>query len=464
MNKLLFSIIFLCGVLFCSVADAQKKKRKQTKKKPAPKVVVKSVDMFSFLFDDSLWESKIANFEQNPNHKKFDFKWQSSAKRSLRSVNKGLKMLGVKAGETVIASNHEGALEGVSISFFNKGDNGVISKAQFLNLAAQIRAKLTKKLTSSSRREQKKVTVDLTRDTWESGGTTYRLDQSTSRGVAEFLRLRVMSSRTAGRGEATADRTYLRANIVRDKSNEDIYIDNIPMVDQGKKGYCACASAARIYQYYGRTTDQHEIAQLAGSSASSGTTLPEMVGSLKKVTSQLNSRVNILYEYPKGICDQKLDYRTYENGLKEMMRDVNAYQQLAKKNGTKSIKLNGEKDYARVSSKQYISFSYFIGSCDPETFRTVMMEKNSFSRFQSKIKEYIDQGIPVGWCLQLGLFPEPGLPQARGGHMRLITGYNSKTKQIIYTDSWGNGHGKKRMDAGKAFSMTNAILVLPPTK
>ena len=48
--------------------------------------------------------------------------------------------------------------------------------------------------------------------------------------------------------------------------------------------------------------------------------------------------------------------------------------------------------------------------------------------------------------------------------MRLIIGYNSKKKELIYSDSWGHGHGKKKMDAGKAFSMTNAILVLPPTK
>mgnify|MGYP002809445487 FL=1 len=48
--------------------------------------------------------------------------------------------------------------------------------------------------------------------------------------------------------------------------------------------------------------------------------------------------------------------------------------------------------------------------------------------------------------------------------MRLIIGYNNKTKEIIYTDSWGDGHAKKSMDAGEGFSMTNVILVLPPTK
>jgi hypothetical protein len=48
--------------------------------------------------------------------------------------------------------------------------------------------------------------------------------------------------------------------------------------------------------------------------------------------------------------------------------------------------------------------------------------------------------------------------------MRLIIGYNEDKEEIIYTDSWGEGHAKKSMDAGEAFSMTNVLLVLPPTK
>ena len=147
-----------------------------------------------------------------------------------------------------------------------------------------------------------------------------------------------------------------------------------------------------------------------------------------------------------------------------MMRDINAYQQIAKKTGAKSIPVEGEREYARIPSDEYISFDYFIYKCEPKIYREVMMKKSSFSRFNSKIKEYIDQGIPIGWCLQLGLFPEKGMEQAMGGHMRLIIGYNQATKEIIYSDSWGEGHAKKTMDAGEAFSMTNVILVLPPTK
>ncbi len=458
-KKLQIGCGYVLGTLLIHSAVAQNYYRRP---------VAKPVEIESFIFSDKLWTTKIADFEKDTENKKFNFKWQSSAQNGLRSEGAGFKMLGIEAGECVIISEGGQELKGISLSFYNKGDNGYIDKAKFNTLSNEVRDKVTEKLATKPRTEEKKTTVTLNQSEWIKGDTSYLLDSSTANdGTPEFLRFRIMSTTTAKRGESTADRTSLRANVVKDNKTGEVFIDNIPMIDQGQKGYCACASAARIYQYYGRTTDQHEIAQIAGSSAHGGTSIAEMVGALKKVTSSLNSRVNILYEYPKGLSDKDFDDRAYRNyilGAKEMMRDINNYQQLAKKTGAKSIPIEGEKEYARIPSDSILSFEYFIYKCDPKTFREVMMQKSSFSRFNSKIKEYIDQGIPVGWCLQLGLFPEKGMEQATGGHMRLIIGYNQKTKEIIYSDSWGEGHSKKTMDAGEAFSMTNVILVLPPTK
>ncbi len=428
----------------------------------------KPVEIESFVFSNTLWETSIQDFEKHADNKKFNFKWTTSDKSGLRSEGFGFKMLGIEAGECVIVSEGGKELKGFSLSFYNKGDDGPMERSRFNKLSSQVVDKITEKLGAKPRISEKKGTVPIVQTEWMKDKTTYQLDNSISEeGTPEFLRFRIMSSATAKRGESTADRSSLRSNVVKDNITGEVYIDNIPMVDQGQKGYCACATAARIYQYYGRTTDQHEIAQIAGSSAQGGTTMGEMVGSLKKVTKHLNSRVNILYEYPKGLADMDFDERAYRNyvlGAKEMMRDVNAYQQLAKKNGAKSIPIEGEKDYARVPNDEILRFDFFISKCDPKLFREVMIKKSSFSRFNSKIKEYIDQGIPVGWCLQLGLFPEKGMEQAMGGHMRLIIGYNQKTQEIIYSDSWGKGHAKKVMDAGEAFSMSNILVVLPPTK
>ena len=59
-----------------------------------------------------------------------------------------------------------------------------------------------------------------------------------------------------------------------------------------------------------------------------------------------------------------------------------------------------------------------------------------------------------------GRFPEEGLPQANGGHMRLVIGYNEKTGEIIYSDSWGMGHEEKRMKAADAWTITNNLFFL----
>lgn len=51
---------------------------------------------------------------------------------------------------------------------------------------------------------------------------------------------------------------------------------------------------------------------------------------------------------------------------------------------------------------------------------------------------------------------------AKGGHMRLIIGYNPQTKEILYTDTWGAGHELKRMPEDWAFTITHDAFFLRP--
>lgn len=45
------------------------------------------------------------------------------------------------------------------------------------------------------------------------------------------------------------------------------FIDGIPMINQGEKGYCAAATLARVLQFYGYAVDQHGLADLAETEA-----------------------------------------------------------------------------------------------------------------------------------------------------------------------------------------------------
>ena len=45
----------------------------------------------------------------------------------------------------------------------------------------------------------------------------------------------------------------------------------------------------------------------------------------------------------------------------------------------------------------------------------------------------------------------------------MVTGYNDSTGEIIFSDSWGAGHEKKRMRMSDAHKATRGLFVLKPT-
>jgi hypothetical protein len=253
---------------------------------------------------------------------------------------------------------------------------------------------------------------------------------------SEFLRLRVASV-SAAAGTKIAGRSTLKANVER-KDDGDVFIANFPMIDQGQKGYCAVASIARVASYYGLSADQHEIAQLANTSVM-GTSPEEMEEAFKVIVGKLNIRTTKHYE---------LTERQFE-------ADVRAYNQLAKKQGKEEFK----------APRGHILLPDGVWSrMDPAIFAEVKGEQSGCKRFMSKVQEYVEQGIPLAWCLRLGMFPEPGIPQQVGGHMRLIIGFNEKTQEVIYTDSWGKGHEFKKMPLNQAYAMSMCMYTMSPTR
>ena len=175
---------------------------------------------------------------------------------------------------------------------------------------------------------------------------------------------------------------------VKKNGEGDVWIDGVPMVDQGRKGYCAAATSERVLRYYGFAIDEHEIAQAAGTTARGGTSISDMVQTVRTVGSK-----------------------------------------------------------CRLGFSSVVSKESDFGDC---------------KKFLKAVKTQVDQGVPLFWGVTLGMFPEPGLPQTAGGHIRLIIGYNQKTHEILYTDSWGVGHELKRMPEERAFAITHDVFFLKP--
>ena len=198
---------------------------------------------------------------------------------------------------------------------------------------------------------------------------------------------------------------------------------------RGAKGYCACASTARLLNYYGRDVDQHDIAKLANADKL-GTDIKDLQKALKEISSGLRLHVK-----PLAKC-----YLRSENDIKRLIKKIKS-------------------EYKKMG----IPFQGPLLVKDiKEVFENLSEKDQRYKDFKRSVIDSINKGRPLVWGVLLGIIPEPEIPQAEGGHMRLIIGYNERTDEIYYTDSWGAGHEKKAMDVKSAFWISSAIWEVRP--
>ncbi|MEM9237162.1 MAG: hypothetical protein AAGB14_10320 [Verrucomicrobiota bacterium] len=374
-------------------------------------------------------------------HEKFE--WLSSRKEGLRSRPGIFTLLGKEVGEVVIRSNND-KVATVSVSLYNRGDDGKLKTDEFEGQIEDWKTDLTEELGVNATERDSKGAVKVEGWMWRKGDTAVLLESSYNKSEKrpEFIRLRLASiSGAKNRSGKVAKRKSLAENVIKDDKG-NVMIDGVPMVDQGEKGYCVVASVERVGRYYGVEMDQHEMAQLADTSEN-GTYPDVMEKAFQKITGRIHVRTLKLIEY---------DTRQFE-------RDVKNYNRAAKKAEEWVWDIDFDTHYGYPS--------FFWMKAHPETFREVKRRQNRYDHFNRKIKEYVDQGIPLCWTLFLGMFKEGDMPQSFGGHMRLIIGYNfsdPEVPKIIYTDSWGEGHGRKEMRADEAYCMTTGLYAMVPNK
>ena len=371
------------------------------------------------------------------------FEWLSAKKEGLRARPGTFEFLGEKVGEVVLREEG-GKVANVTISLYNRGDDGNLPLATFQKKFAEWKRQLDEKIGVESVERDSKGAVALTGWMWTKGDTATLLESSVHRSEKrpEFIRLRMASiSAAKNRTGEVAKRSSLEDNVKKDKDGYTV-IEGIPMVDQGEKGYCVVASIERVGRYYGLEMDQHEMAQLADTTED-GTRGDVMEKAFQKITGRIHVRTLKLIEY---------DDRQFE-------RDVRSYNKVAKKEGKWTFDVDLDEWIVHPVS--------FWSKADTGVFREVKAKQNRFDHFNRKIKEYVDQGVPLCWTLFLGMYKEDDIPQSWGGHMRLIIGYNFEDPEvpmIYFTDSWGEGHSLKKMRADEAYCMTTALYAMVPNK
>ena len=406
-------------------------------------------DLEILFLDAAMWEKPVGEVLRD--RKPLGFHWLSKERNDARSNQRGLKLWNLPVGETILRSRDD-KLHSFDISIYNRGDNGEMEQEQFKDLTEKWHGLLMEKTSlegEKMNRSQKGSVVSADRWVWKCPGAFLVLTSSKSRAsrgyTPEFLKLSLVSvkygkeiyEQRSGLTRSMARRRDLIANRVI-ASNGDVFVQGVPMVDQGRKGYCAVASAERVFRYYGLPVDQHAMAQIAESSAQGGTNPANMIAALKKVAGRTKTRILVHYE---------LEGRKIRSEMK-------AYNRLIRKN----------KEGKEFREGVGIPYQYFLSNCHGPTLREVRAKGTAFDRFKNQIRDNIDTGTPLLWALQVGVFPERGIPQQGGGHMRLVIGYNPQTDEIIYTDSWGPGHEFKRMSAANAYTATMHLITLKPSQ
>lgn len=368
-------------------------------------------------------------------------RWTGSNKLSARGVTRTAFM---KVGvQELLVSFSKKKISEVLMYFYTRGDHGDLTKELFKDAETKIAKVIQEHLGKAGRVFRSKT--GRTTYEWIKQKKRFQLIFKHSnheyRGKkkfrAEYIRMTIELDGIEKKRQKYGD---LKKNVKRTKDG-NTFIQNIPMVNQGKKGYCACATTARILQYYGRKGDQHDIADITATSSKYGTSVPELYKTLKKIGPE----------------------------LKLFVKEVKVVSLFASDDIAKIVK-----DYNRIAKSEKMSpiggsnsIKGLLDSMDKKLLVKAKVQFNNrdFILFRNQIMSYIRNGVPITWAVMLGIVEEGiVLPQGYGGHMRLITGYNKKKEELIYSDTWGEKHEFKTMSFKDAYAITGGLYIVKPRK
>ncbi len=371
--------------------------------------------------------------------------WVDRDKTQLRIAKPAIKIGEMSLGEMLVHWK-EGVPQSMTVMMYNKGDNGAIDKDEFEKRLDRVREGLTA-LTGVQPREYRAtrkeavVKVNGWSWIWDKGRLPW---EPIRRGRAgnlkrEFIRLKAGPTEASiARGDASsrARKADIKQHVRKRKTGGH------PGHSHGRPGaegllrggdrrpdFCLLRNGLRgpartcfPGQFLRGRRNQH---------GGNG-------GEPEKIGARFQIRIKVL--------DSLTDTRDFRNLLK-------AYNRAASK--LKKEKVESEYDW-----------SGFWDNADGEVLKLARAGSPSqMDKWLNAIRPYITAGIPVLWSVQLGIVPEPlRLSQTRGGHLRLIIGFDEEKKTLIFSDSWGAAHTEKEMPLADAIAITTGRQVMQPSK
>lgn len=398
------------------------------------------------------------------------FRFVDGRQSAMSAQRETLRFLGLEVCEARVYFDPSGVRR-VELSVYNKGDAGAKDREGFEALVESAREKieaLAEDKGLAVRTPSERPNYIVRRHQWVKRSPGVMLEwayvephRSGGRNVeygAEYVKVLLVPVKAGGGGTTSVagggmtnrskNARAVRENVTRNAEG-DVWIDGVPMVDQGQKGYCAAASSERVLRYYGLEIDQHQIAQLANTAAEGGTTLEGMAKAIAKVGRQFQLDKKDLITPDSDGPFERSDH----------VKLIDQYNAVAKRRKAAGI------DWKDYVTNNMVDLQAVWLAMDPEILLAARKgQTQGMGQFSKNIKLYADQGVPLLWSCLVGMYPEePALGQEGAfGHVRLIIGYNTKTQEVLYSDSWGPNHALKRLPLDKAWAMTKGLIVLKP--
>lgn len=346
--------------------------------------------------DENLWDDA-------PHDVAYRLGWPQESKAqsqsSFRVYFKKKSPIGGAIPYTAVLYGQNGKVDYISIMFANKGDSVTFDlldnerKAlKAVNAAidadhAKLEASLDvlgspdRQSTGSGKAMKERILR------WDVGNSSLLLAAVED----EYLALRIMPQELAdqrGRPErinTTRAKQMARANIQKNDFG-DVLIHNIPMVDQGPKGYCVPATLERCLRYMGIRADMYALAMAGNTGLGGGTYVSDII----KGTSDFVRRAGRQMQNISG---------------KASVRDVKKFID----NGQPIL-------WTMYSTSEYNLIANAI--------TRQRMKANDIKLWKKSLSELLKRSPKL----------EEDLDQA---HLCLIVGYNDASGELAVSDSWG---------------------------
>ena len=273
---------------------------------PAVGAAAASSPLDAWLTGPTLWQTTPTQF---PAAREMGFRWVSAAHDAARASSPGLRLGDLLVAEVIArfspgnaAAGGQTLLSGVQVSIYNRGDAGDLDKKTSTPSSNTPRPRSTR--SPAPRRSNAASTTPAPSRAGASSGHAARAASCSNGATRPKTACRASrtarnscgcgSRRSANRARVTSincapPRPSRRARRIPRPSAPPTCprawssdpdggerLPNIPMVDQGEKGYCVTAATERVLRYYGVDVDQNELAQVANTTAAMGTSTEAM--------------------------------------------------------------------------------------------------------------------------------------------------------------------------------------------